>query len=130
MKATSGELSTLNLAESRQDLLPFNPTVTAFRDQLLQLTMLGIDEGVNLTAFRDPTLPHFRALSSAEQLNILNALNQYVSLLSELKNEEHHIVRNSNSLWRMLGKLKFRPVDDFFSYLSDDDVIEVYDSNC
>jgi hypothetical protein len=47
--------------------------------------------------------------------------------MAEVLKEEKHIVNNPNTLWRMLKRLSIRTSDDLFTYLTDQDVIEIYD---
>lgn len=98
-----------------------------FTNAIEALSSLGSEEGVQLVPYEDPSLPSFNVLTPARQLELTIRVEQYCSVMKEVKHEERYVVRNSNSLWRMLGKMNLRSSPDLFENIEDDDVIEVYD---
>lgn len=100
-----------------------------FRGLVEKLAVLGAAEGVVLIPYEDRDLPFFQKLSLEEQRVIVNLMGSYTQVMEEVVREERHIVNNKNSLWRMLSRLRWLAPDDLFPFLSDQDVIEIYDQS-
>jgi hypothetical protein len=98
-----------------------------FRRALSAIANLAVNENIPILAFKDESLPHFRNLSFEKQKETLQVVNIYAEVMAELKRDEGFVLRNSNSLWRMLGRLRLKVSDGFYSHLGDDDVVELYD---
>lgn len=100
-----------------------------FRRLLLWLTEMGAREGLALKPFASEELPLFLALPCESQDRLVSSLSAYCEVMQETLAEEGNIVRNQNTLWRMLGRLGWRSSSDLYQNLKDDYVLEIYDAN-
>lgn len=95
----------------------------------LRIQELGALEGLALVPFHDASLPYFQKLSSDARAALTRQVTEYVDVMSESSIEDRSVLRNSRTLWRMLGRLRWRPAPDLFESLRDEFVIEIYDAD-
>ncbi|MNL12871.1 hypothetical protein D3C87_1337520 [compost metagenome] len=88
-------------------------------------TLLKV-EGVTCRAAL-PGLPYFSKLHDDKKAEIIEHLQFYLELCDSQIAEGYRIKDSLTFTWRALKKLNLVPPSDMFSYVTDQDVIEIYD---
>lgn len=82
--------------------------------------------GVEMTAYRDGSLPYFCALTDDLKTVALHSLEQNIHIFEELMAQGLSLKDDKQFVWRMLKKLDLTPASDFFDKQEDGDVVEIY----
>lgn len=109
-----------------------NSTCPQRREEFKWLTQkicaLFATEGVRCQAYR-PGAPHFSNLPQAKQDEVLEYLRFYLELCMGQIAAGDRLSDNLSFTWRALKRLGFVPRSDLFNHLTDEDVIEIYNSD-
>lgn len=82
--------------------------------------------GIEMSSYRDESLPYFCALTGDLKAAALNSLEQNISLFEELVAQGLSLKDDKQFVWRMLKKLDLTPTSDFFDKQEEGDVVEIY----
>lgn len=102
--------------------------ISSFKEVCEQLSWYFGKYGLVVLPYLDGC-PHFNIATATDKKNFLERASLYLQTLGHAEERKIDLLNNADSLWATLVFLKLRPPSDFFSYLSDDDKIEVYDLN-
>lgn len=98
-----------------------------FKKQAIQLSAILASEGIKVSPFF-AGLPYFRKLTVQDQHEVIRSIRLYTDLCVE-QIEEGYKLRDSTSFtWRAIRKFGLLPVSDLFNYISDEDIIEIYNN--
>lgn len=82
--------------------------------------------GIALTAFRDPALPYFTALSASQRSRVLDALGICVRVCESARSQGHAMSDSPALTWQAIHQLGLRPTSDIFGVIGDESVIEIH----
>jgi hypothetical protein len=97
----------------------FRELGTAYRD-------FAREAGVELVAFRDPSLPMFSRKNEEEQRDILVALENCVKICRDTRAQGKEMGNSPALIWQALKQFGLRPSSDLFAHITDDSVVEVH----
>lgn len=82
-------------------------------------------EGITVRPFI-PGLPHFSKLSTDKKIHVIEQVRFYQELCQSQLREGFKINDNISFTWRAFGRLGLSPSKDFFSYITEEDLVEIY----
>lgn len=100
--------------------------LTLFRDLSTEYSDYAREAGVELIAFRDPSLPLFSLLSDGKKKEVLSALTKVVKICRDTKAQGHSMGDSPALIWQALKEFGLRPPSDLFGQMHDCTVVEVY----
>ena len=91
-----------------------------------KISEYGKDLGIRITAAIDSTLPEFRKLSSNDQQSAVEKIEANLDVFASVVASGGNLSSPNTIAWMACQKLGYTPPSDFFSKLTDEDVIEIY----
>lgn len=96
-----------------------------FMSIALNISEMLKEEGKTVRPFH-PGLPHFSKLSTEKKLNVIQQVRFYQELCHAQIAEGFRINDNLSFTWRAFKRLGLAPSSNFFSYITQDDIVEIY----
>ena len=100
--------------------------VPLFRSTATEISKRAGDLGINVTPFRDFTLPLFRGLALEMQKTILLQLQRYLDSLRFAANAGERLDDPGRAAWSALSYLGLLPPSEFFPHLGANSIVEFY----
>jgi hypothetical protein len=97
-----------------------------FQQLSLAYQNLAAEAGVQIVAFKDPSLPRFSAKKTQERQEILHALSVCVKVCEMTRAQKKSLADSQVLVWNAIKEFGLRPPSDFFSYVTPDCVIELH----
>lgn len=101
----------------------------SFRELAHELSAMGAAIDVPIRPYVLSSLPHFGALSLAEQQEAVMKLAQYVSICQDVVASGGSLRSTRTFVWRAFRTFGWTPNSKFFETMSEDHVVEIYDLN-
>ncbi len=92
-----------------------------------RISALGEKEGFKIIPYRDPSLPIFSKKTEPEQCEIVRQLETYLQICQLTLSNGGNVCDPTAISWAAIKHMGFRPCSDLFSYIRQDDVIEIHD---
>lgn len=105
---------------------PSENEIHRFKTLALRYRDFALQAGVELTPFRDESLPLFTEQTSERRSQILEALGVRVDVCEETVAQGKSVSDSPVLVWNALKKLKLRPTSDLFSSITGNRVVEVH----
>ncbi len=102
-----------------------SPAIEEFATQLDQLSGLLTIAGYRIHPYRDPELPYFSELNSAQKKEISRSLKAYCTALEEFLAGDDDS-NPTRLLWRFLIALGIVPQEDFFDIVRGETHVQIY----
>ncbi|MBO9666081.1 MAG: hypothetical protein J7501_04650 [Bdellovibrio sp.] len=96
-----------------------------FMSIALSISDMLKEEGKNVRPFL-PGLPHFSKLSNQQKVHVIQQVRFYQELCQEHRAEGMKINDNLSFVWRAFCRLGLAPCRDFFTHLTQEDIVEIY----
>jgi hypothetical protein len=110
--------------------LPCNSSDSNFKADFIELSerlaMLAAKDGLRLTPYEDPELPHFSLLSPTGKARVLASLESDCRLCAHVQTQGFK-ARDARALtWKMIRFLGVSPTSDVLGLIEQDDMVEIY----
>lgn len=102
--------------------------VQTFKILSQKVCMMLAAEGLHRKPYVDG-LPYFSGLPLEKQNEIIENLTFFTELCQEQVSEGYKLKDNSSFTWRAFRKLNYTPRSDVFSFMSDEDLVEIYSAD-
>lgn len=99
-----------------------------FKQVLESLSEIHARFGIGLPPYSDPSLVWYGQLSQLEQKSAFNMANTYHGICQSIESDGASLRDNRVFLWRGLKELGLNFDNDLFDRITEDDLIEVYNS--
>ena len=101
----------------------------SFRELAHELCAMGAAVDVVIRPYALSSLPHFGALSLAEQQEAVMKLAQYVSICQDVVASGGSLRSTRTFVWRAFREFGWTPSSKLFEAMGEDHVVEIYDLN-
>lgn len=102
--------------------------IQEFKAAAERIAKMFAAEGVKVTPFHTPDLPHFAKLSNARKMGATTEIHAYLTSLEMVRSSGGALKDDHRALWSALKMFNVRPTSDLFDLLRKDYAIEVYNS--
>lgn len=112
-------------------IIPIRQThfISRFQDLAFELAGFAKEANVTIRPIKDRMLSSFSARSEQEQERIVQALQVSVKICRETRAQGHKMNNSPALTWQALKEFRLQPTSDFFAYLDQDLVVEIYSKN-
>lgn len=100
--------------------------INQFIDLSTRIARFGKSIGISIVPFRDPQLPYFSRLASAQKKSILTDLQNFGDICELTVQSGASLRDNGQLIWNCLRKFNLRPTSDLFQFIPDGNVVEIH----
>ena len=100
-----------------------------FRNLALRYTAIGAHEGIKVTPFEAPEMPLFQKATPAQRKTAIEFLGTIVQIHEETIAAGDRAIDSRKLVWRALSKLSLVPGPEIFNFITEDDVVLIYQEN-
>ncbi|RYZ82587.1 MAG: hypothetical protein EOP06_21425 [Proteobacteria bacterium] len=103
--------------------------IEVYRAQLERLSGLCASIGISRPAYLSKELPHFQKLSSEAKIAAVTSIQFFLKICEEATASGEQLMDTKRLTWRALRHFGFVPSEDLFSTMTEDTIVEVYNTD-